>query len=202
MIATVAIAGTWTAMAQPPGGRGGQGGPGGHQGGPPPSPVVEALDVNQDHEISAREIAGAAASLKKLDKNRDGKLTHDEIHSGGGPGDRGQGGPGGGRGQGGRSEGGRGEGGPRGGNGGPGGEHGHGQPTPEQFLEHAMTFDADKDGMISKAELAKMAKAVTEEMAKRGGGHGPGGGGPGGDRGPGGRQGGEGGQARQRPPIE
>jgi len=192
IIATVAIAGTLTVMAQPPGGRGGQGGPGGpggQQGGPPSSPVLEALDTDRDHEISAREIAGAAAALKKLDRNRDGKLTHDEIHPGG-PGHGGQVGHGGG------------PDGPHVGNRGPGGEQGHGQPTVEQFMQRAMTFDVDKDGMISKVELAKMAKAVTEEMAKRGGGHGPGGGGPGGGQGPGGRPGGEGGQGRQRPPVE
>ncbi len=194
IIATIAIAGTWTVVAQPPGGRGGQGGRGGHQGGPPPNPVMEAIDADGDNVISAREITGAAAALKKLDRNKDGQLTDEEIqpsHGHGGPGHGGgQGGP-----RGGQS-------GPPGGNRGPGGEHGHGQPRPEQFIEHAMTFDANKDGMISKTELTKMAKAVTEEMSRRGGDHGPGGGGPGGGPGHGGRPAGDEGQSRQRPPVE
>ncbi|MGB4741257.1 MAG: EF-hand domain-containing protein [Fuerstiella sp.] len=178
VILAVAIVGALSATAQPPGGGrgrpggGGFGGPpqGGPQGGPPPNAVLAAIDADGDHEISAQEIAESPRSLAKLDKNRDGKLTHDEIH-GGGPGG---GGPGGG-----------------------------GRPTAEQFLTHAMTFDVDGDGMISKAEMANMAKAVTEEMARRGGGErGPGGaGGSGGGRS--GRQGAEGsGQSRQRPEIE
>ncbi len=36
---------------------------------------MEALDTNHDGELSAEEIANAPASLKKLDKNGDGKLT-------------------------------------------------------------------------------------------------------------------------------
>ncbi len=99
---------------------GGQGGPGGQR---PPSPIIEALDVNKDGVIDADELAKAAESLKKLDKNGDGKLTEDEFRPqrpggqggpGAGPGGRGQG-PGG---QGGRSEGRP----PGGGQGAPGGE--------------------------------------------------------------------------------
>jgi hypothetical protein len=57
------------------------------------SPVVAALDANKDGEIDATEIANAAAALKTLDKNGDGKLTGEEIRP---PrGDRGPGGPGG-----------------------------------------------------------------------------------------------------------
>jgi hypothetical protein len=37
-------------------------------------PLVAALDANGDHTIDAQEIANAAASLKTLDKNGDGKL--------------------------------------------------------------------------------------------------------------------------------
>ena len=39
--------------------------------------------------------------------------------------------------------------------GGPGGP-----PSPEQFLEHAMQFDADGDGKLSKDELLNMAKNI------------------------------------------
>ena len=193
LFAAILITGTVYAMAQPPGGgrggpggpppgqggqRGGQPGPGGEHGGPPPNPVLETLDADGDHTISASEILNAAASLKKLDRNRDGQLTSDELHpghgsDGGGP--RGAGGPG------------------AGGPPGHGGAGGHGgPPTAEKFLSHAMTFDVDGDGVLNKAELRKMAAAVVEEMGNRGG-HRPGGG----DRG-----GQGGGGNRQRPPVE
>ena len=74
------------------GGRGGQGGPGGRpqggfgrggQGGPGGFmrmfPVMVALDSDGNGEISSEEIKGAVAALKKLDKNKDGKLTEDEL---------------------------------------------------------------------------------------------------------------------------
>lgn len=114
----------------------GQGGPGQGGGGPGGmrgmSPIIEALDINKDGTIDAGELAQAAASLKKLDKNNDGKLTEDEYRpqrpggpgGQGGPGAGGQGGPGA---RGGRPEG---QGGPGGGQGGrgqgrpPGGEQG------------------------------------------------------------------------------
>ncbi|TWU32192.1 hypothetical protein [Novipirellula artificiosorum] len=182
-VATLLLVGTTTlvALAQPPGGRGaggrgpgdgpGAGGPrdsggrgpggGGPELGSRPNPILEALDANGDHEISAEEIAGASAALKKLDKNSDGKLTREEMH----PeldGDR-SGPPREGNRAGEREmrPGGRPEGteGPRmrrdegaRGPGGPGGP-----PNPEQFVEHAMQFDADQDGKLSKVELLKFA---------------------------------------------
>ncbi len=46
----------------------------------PPLPLVIAvLDANHDHVIDAAEIANAAAALKNLDTNGDGKLTFDEL---------------------------------------------------------------------------------------------------------------------------
>ena len=64
-----------------PGGPGGGGpGGGGPGGGPRPvSPIIEALDLNKDGVIDADELAKAAESLKKLDKNGDGKITEDEY---------------------------------------------------------------------------------------------------------------------------
>ena len=58
-----------------------EGGPDGPRpGGPRPvPPLVAALDANHDGVIDADEIANAAAALKKLDKNGDGKLTPDEL---------------------------------------------------------------------------------------------------------------------------
>ena len=45
-------------------------------------PVLAALDADHDRVISAAEIANAAAALRSLDKNHDGKLTAEEC---GGP---------------------------------------------------------------------------------------------------------------------
>jgi len=42
-------------------------------------PVLAALDSNRDGEISASEIRNAAAALRTLDVNHDGKLTEDEL---------------------------------------------------------------------------------------------------------------------------
>ena len=42
-------------------------------------PVLAALDADGNNEISAAEIAAASAALKTLDKNKDGKLTGDEL---------------------------------------------------------------------------------------------------------------------------
>ena len=42
-------------------------------------PVLSALDADQDGILSAYEIAHAAAALRTLDKNRDGKLTPEEC---------------------------------------------------------------------------------------------------------------------------
>ena len=56
---------------------------------------MEALDLNHDMEISAKELAQAVESLKKLDLNKDGKLTRDELRPTPPPGQgrRGPGGP-------------------------------------------------------------------------------------------------------------
>lgn len=60
------------------------------------APVLAALDVDHDSEISAKEIAGAPTALKTLDKNTDGKLTPEELRPNFGPGGPGgAGGPGG-----------------------------------------------------------------------------------------------------------
>ena len=78
-----------TVLAQPPGENGREGRP----QGPPPNPIVAALDKDGDHEISADELKEATASLLTLDKNGDGKLTDGETRpprpEGFGPGGRG-----------------------------------------------------------------------------------------------------------------
>ncbi len=184
--------------------RGGrQGGPRGGQGGGqrfgfPPNPLFTALDADGDGEISASELKNAMAALKKLDKNKDGKLTRDEVRPNFGPG-----GPGG-----------------RGGfGGGRGGERGSGQGGGAQdFVSRIMQHDKNKDGKITKDELPERAqrmfdrldansdgaitKAELEKMAQRfggGGGGGRGGAFGGGRGGRGGRPGGEGGNRPRRP---
>ncbi|TWU47663.1 hypothetical protein [Rubripirellula reticaptiva] len=69
-----------------PGGRRLGGGPGapGTNGGPGPGmmrmiPVLNVLDIDRNGEISSGEIDLAIVSLKKLDRNHDGKLTGIEL---------------------------------------------------------------------------------------------------------------------------
>jgi hypothetical protein len=47
--------------------------------GPPPDPIIMAIDKNKDQKLSSREIRGAAKALLKLDKNRDKALSEDEL---------------------------------------------------------------------------------------------------------------------------
>lgn len=71
---------------RPPGRDGGPGGP------RMPNPIIEALDLNKDGTIDADELLKAGHSLKKLDKNGDGKITPDEYRPQrpGGPGGEGR----------------------------------------------------------------------------------------------------------------
>jgi len=56
-------------------------GPEGRPGGPgrPQNPLFLALDTDADGELSAEEIANAAAALRKLDKDGDGQLSREEM---------------------------------------------------------------------------------------------------------------------------
>jgi Ca2+-binding EF-hand superfamily protein len=177
-----------SAFAQPPGpGPGGPGGPGPGPGGILRMlPVMAALDADEDGDISSEEIANATAALKTLDKNKDGKLTEDELRPNfGGPGGPGFGGPGfGGPGFGGPGFGGPGFGGP-----GFGGD-------PEAMIAETMRLDKNDDGKLDRSELGErrqglMARAdadkdgfvtkdeLTKAMTQRGGRGGFGGGRPG-----------------------
>ncbi len=48
-------------------------------GRPPVPPVIAALDTDRDGFISAGEMEDATESLKKLDKNKDGSLSPEEL---------------------------------------------------------------------------------------------------------------------------
>lgn len=169
-------------VAQPPGP------PPGQPGGPPlpehRDPLRRALDTNGDHELDKDEIAKAAESLAKLDTDSDGRISREELFprppefQPRGPGERERAGPpgqfGGFRGP--PREGETGppppppgesrEGPPpRGGEGfrPPGAPPGEG-PSPERFVERAMSFDGDGDGKLDKAELGKFAEAMMGRM--------------------------------------
>ncbi len=170
----------------------GPGSPGGGMSFIRMSPILNAVDVNQDGVLSAAEIADAPAQIRKLDKNSDGKLTQDEA------GLRMGGGRGGGRGRG--EEGG-------------GDEPPAPAPTAAELTATLMMFDANHNGQLEKSEVPERMQGLFErgdtnhdgvltqdEIAKlaeanrqqangggRGGGEGRGPGGRGGEgRGPGG----------------
>ncbi len=83
--------------------------PGGPEGARRPAPpLAAALDADKNEEISADEIANAAAALATLDKNADGAISQAEVRPARGEGAKGPGkGPGNGPGQGKPNRGGR-----------------------------------------------------------------------------------------------
>jgi Ca2+-binding EF-hand superfamily protein len=110
------------------------------------SPILSALDANQDGAISAAELANAPSRLKTLDKNGDGSLTRDEAGIAFG----GRGGRGGDR-------------------GGPGGERGRGGeaeappipgPTAGELLATLLSYDKNKDGKLEKAEVPERLQGM------------------------------------------
>jgi len=130
-------------------------------------PLRRALDTNGDHELDADEIAKAADSLAKLDANGDGRITREELFPPPppgfpprGPGDRERGGP--------PAPLNEFRGPPREGEPGPPpprpGETREGGPSPERFVERAMSFDADGDGKLDKAELGRFAEEMMTRM--------------------------------------
>ncbi|MFV0444579.1 MAG: EF-hand domain-containing protein [Planctomycetaceae bacterium] len=138
VIAGVVVFSCATAFAQPgegrppegrppEGGRGFEGGRGGRGGFP--NPIFDAIDTNKDGTISAQELDGAAAALKTLDKDGDGKITREEVRPQFGVFGRGEGGG--------------------------SGREGGGPPTPESFVNGMMERDANKDGKLSAEELGE-----------------------------------------------
>jgi len=140
IILVIAVAAT-AALAQE-----GPGGPGAGMSFVRMSPILNAVDVNQDGILSAAEIADAPAQIRKLDKNGDGKLTQDEA------GLRMGGGRGGGRGRGGEG---------RGGDGG-GDEPPAPAPTAAELTATLMMFDANHNGQLEKSEVPERMQGLFE----------------------------------------
>ncbi len=121
LLLVAAAAPVW---CQPPGGFG----RGGMQ-----SPAFQALDADKDGVISAAEMSKAAAALKSLDKNGDGKLTEDEVRP-----------QMGGRGGGGRD-----------------GERGEtAAPTADDMVKALMAFDKNGDGQLTRDELPERMQGL------------------------------------------
>lgn len=118
---------TCSAQEQRPQGGPGRRGPGGDGGPMRTHPVVAALDTNNDGTLSADEIANAPVALRKLDKNGDGKLTEDELRPNFG---RGQGGP--------------------------------GSVSPADMVKRLLEFDKNNDGKLAKDELPERMQAMIE----------------------------------------
>ncbi|MBL9187794.1 MAG: hypothetical protein JNK23_09970 [Opitutaceae bacterium] len=120
--------------------RGGPGGPG--RGGP--MPIVRALDADKNGEISAAEIANAAAVLRALDTDNNGSVSVAELHPGrpGRPTDATPPADGARRGRPG--------GGPR------GDGSAHARPVNPVML----ALDADQDGALSAAEITNASASL------------------------------------------
>lgn len=68
----LALAVSVTASAQPPP-------PRGDRRPPPVPPLIAVFDTDHDRELSTDEIQDAAKVLEKFDRNRDGKITPEEL---------------------------------------------------------------------------------------------------------------------------
>jgi hypothetical protein len=105
--------------------------------GPPGFALLEALDKDRDGKVSADELKSAAGSLKTLDRNSDGKLDAQEI---GWPPPFGR-------------RGGRGR--------GPGGFGGPGA-APVAFSTRIMNRDADHNGKVVADELPRSMRRIVQ----------------------------------------
>jgi hypothetical protein len=164
--------------------------------GPPPHGPADrlraALDANGDHELDAGEIEAASRALASLDEDGNGRIDRHEFRppmppppgEAGGRGPEGrpprEGGPEFRRPREGRPEGPpenrprreRPDGPPRDAAGPRGRGPGAG-PSPERFVERAMSFDADGDGKLDRDELGKFAEGMRERMRAGVGGASP-----------------------------
>lgn len=134
-------------------------------------PIIIVLDVNKDGEISKEEMENATAALQKLDKDKNGKLTEEELRPnfGGRDGDRR--GPGGPDGRGQRDGDRRGPGGPEGR--GPrdgdrgrndGGDGDRNRNRGGDFLERIMKNDKNEDGKLTKEELPERMQPMFDRI--------------------------------------
>lgn len=176
VVPAAALLGLTPAFAQPPEGPPLHG---------PADRLRAALDANGDHELDEAELAAASEALKSLDDDGNGRIDRHEFRPPMPPpprgfGDRGpdagpprEGGPEfrrpreGFRPEGERPRRERPDGPPRDG----AGPRGRGQgPSPERFVERAMTFDADGDGKLDRDELSRFASDMRERMTGSPGG--------------------------------
>jgi len=125
---------------------------------PPAHPLMIALDTDKDGELSATEIENAAAALKSLDADGDGKLGREELR----PKFPGRGGPGG------ADRPGRGGGADRPGR--PGGPGGADRPGRGGLAERLMSFDKNKDGKVDKDELPEQMQRILRRADTNGDG--------------------------------
>jgi len=99
------------------------------------SPLVRALDADTDGAISAKEMKAAPGALKKLDKNGDGNLSGEEVRPEFG-------------GREGRGPAGRGE--------APGAD----DASPDELLQTLLAFDKNKDGKLQKDEVPERMQGL------------------------------------------
>lgn len=99
---------------------------------PPPDPIAMELDKDHDHQLTAREIRNAPKSLLKLDENKDGALSKEELRPGPPDGKR----P--------KKE----------------GENAQNQPPPPPPSALLDAIDTDGDGTLSKDEIEKSADTL------------------------------------------
>jgi Ca2+-binding EF-hand superfamily protein len=136
-----------------PKGRGGQaamgqigpsGGPsamrGGHGHGGQANPLFAALDLNKDGLLSEAELRSAAAVMKALDKDGDGKLSQTECQPAGGGGH------------------------------GHGGSKADPQAEAAATVEKLMAFDKNDDQTLTKEELPERMQEVIERADSNGDG--------------------------------
>jgi Ca2+-binding EF-hand superfamily protein len=99
------------------------------------SRAAAALDADHDGAISSVEIRNAAAALRTLDTNADGRITADELRPAFGPDGPREGGPG------------------RRGRGDDEGRGGASAATADELTETLMAFDRNNDGRLDRPEV-------------------------------------------------